>query len=142
MEISQTSEQGQWLCLPCVILEAFQLIPLFRQRGLQIQVGTIMGQLQGTVVELGEKGGVSSSGQSAYLTCTKPWAQSSDGDQAPAGHLSCPQGFLKTKFYSELWYPAGRGTILGKASWSPLGTSGQTSVRELASAWVVKILKL
>lgn len=61
LDLSQTREQKQWLCLPCVILEAFQLIPLFRQRGLQIEVGTIVGQLQGTVIELGEKGGVSSS---------------------------------------------------------------------------------
>lgn len=61
LTVRGTSVQGQWLCLPCVILEAFQLIALFRQRGLQIQVGTIVGQLQGTVVELGEKEGVSPS---------------------------------------------------------------------------------
>ena len=39
--------------LPCVVLlKAFQLIPLLRQRGLQVEIGSIVGQLQSAVIEL------------------------------------------------------------------------------------------
>lgn len=81
--------QGQWLCLPCVVLEAFQLITLFRQCGLQIQVGTIVGQLQGTVVELREKEGVSPS----HLLGWGPGII-----ESPSAAL---MGFVKIQHYSE-----------------------------------------
>lgn len=50
-----TSRQGEQLLLPGVILEAFQLIPLLCQGGLQIQVGAIVRELQSTVIQLQEK---------------------------------------------------------------------------------------
>ena len=48
--------------LPCgLLLKALQFIPLLRQRGLQVQISAIVGQLQGTVIELvreeGREGG-------------------------------------------------------------------------------------
>lgn len=38
---------------PCVILlKALQLVPLLSQRGLQIQIGAIVGELKRTVIKL------------------------------------------------------------------------------------------
>lgn len=38
---------------PCVVLlKALQLVPLLSQRGLQIQIGSIVGQLKCTVIKL------------------------------------------------------------------------------------------
>lgn len=38
---------------PCVILlKAFKLVPLLSQRGLQIQIGAIVGELQCAVIKL------------------------------------------------------------------------------------------
>lgn len=50
-----TSQQRQPLLLPSIILEAFQLVPLLSQGGLQVQVGAIVGELQRAVIELQEK---------------------------------------------------------------------------------------
>lgn len=41
--------------LPCIILEAFEFVPLLCEGGFQVQVGAIVGELQCTVVQLQDK---------------------------------------------------------------------------------------
>lgn len=86
-----TSLQGQLLLLPSIILEAFQLVPLLCQGGLQVQVGAIVGKLQCTVIQLQEK-------ESLSPACS--W----DVHFGRRNHFMGPSGVFEHVFEHQAWF--------------------------------------